>query len=473
MIIDDIQWIDPSSLELFQKLASQKHMAGFMLLATCRDDEVDDDHSFAKALTKLKEKKDVIINRIHLGNLSIETVSELVVDHFPTLAKQYLESLSTVLHAHTNRNAFFITQSLHRLKSSGWAAPKNTGKEEGWDPTAEQSMINHLTELDCDALIDIMVSNTANEKPFMKNVMTSASCLGSNFITAHLNAVVNGSTTAEHVWEALSLMETKDFIRPRLDGQGWSWARDKFQKAAYLLIQQESRKLFHLTIGRRLLLSLDEEELQQHLFIVVSQLGLSLKKIKEDEAESVAELFLQAGVKSAQSSSFGKAMLYSGMSMSILKSDNWESQYKLSVRLYSAAAKMECCRSNFGEADKLVTVILRHTRSVKDQLRAHETKIHYLSVQEEHHRAICLALDVMDQLGEKFLRKPGMAKIIYERYAIALLEWNETTEALEYFERAKRLYEEWGSPVKVKQLVKYVEEKSGVTMSIRSLKVDE
>ena len=52
-----------------------------------------------------------------------------------------------------------------------------------------------------------------------------------------------------------------------------------------------------------------------------------------------------------------------------------------------------------------------------------------------------------------------------ERFGIAMMEWDEVTQALEYFERAKSLYEQWGSPVKVTQLVKFVQEKSGVTMS--------
>ena len=50
----------------------------------------------------------------------------------------------------------------------------------------------------------------------------------------------------------------------------------------------------------------------------------------------------------------------------------------------------------------------------------------------------------------------------YERCAIAMLEWGNMTQSLEYFERAKNLYKQWGSPVKVLQLTKYVEEKCGV-----------
>ena len=51
-----------------------------------------------------------------------------------------------------------------------------------------------------------------------------------------------------------------------------------------------------------------------------------------------------------------------------------------------------------------------------------------------------------------------------ERCAIAMLEWGDMTRSLEYFERARNLYQQWGSPVKVSQLMKYVEENCGVKM---------
>ena len=49
-----------------------------------------------------------------------------------------------------------------------------------------------------------------------------------------------------------------------------------------------------------------------------------------------------------------------------------------------------------------------------------------------------------------------------ERYAIAMFEWGEITESLEYFERARHLYERWGSTEKVKRLTKFVRDVCGV-----------
>ena len=418
LIVDDVQWIDSSSLELLEDLSSQKEMtAGLMIVATCRDDEVPHDHPFSHTIRNLQLNEDTLITNIQVGSLSIETISKLVVDRFPTLAGKDLKSLSTVLQSHAQGNAFFTTQILHRLESSGWKPSTVRGNCEGhedWDSSDERSMINHLTALDCSALVDIVVSDAANESPSMKEVMMAASCLGSGFVTSHVMAVTSESTTDEHVQQALLSMQEKEFIRPHLDGEGWSWAHDKFQAAAYILIDRKQRELFHRNVGRRLISFLSNDELEQFLFIVVSQFCLALKKLEEDEMEGVAELLLRAGKRSAQSSSFGKAASYIAIGTSLLKTDNWESQYELSVRLYSAAATMECCKGNYVEADKLVTVILRHTRSLKDRLQAIETKVFYLVAKEEHNQVMCLTLDVLDQLGEKFPRKPRLPMIIYE-----------------------------------------------------------
>ena len=49
-----------------------------------------------------------------------------------------------------------------------------------------------------------------------------------------------------------------------------------------------------------------------------------------------------------------------------------------------------------------------------------------------------------------------------ERYALALFEWGNVTQALDFFEQAKNLYEVWGSPVKVERLKSVVREKTGM-----------
>ncbi len=48
--------------------------------------------------------------------------------------------------------------------------------------------------------------------------------------------------------------------------------------------------------------------------------------------------------------------------------------------------------------------------------------------------------------------------LAFELAGVALLEWGEEIRALEYFEEARSLYQQWGSPVKVDQLTSFVQQ---------------
>ena len=81
-----------------------------------------------------------------------------------------------------------------------------------WDSSNERSMVNHLTAIDCDTLVDIMIADIAKESPFMKDILITTSCLRADFVTSPLLAV------ADDVWvgfviDALSLMERRELIR--------------------------------------------------------------------------------------------------------------------------------------------------------------------------------------------------------------------------------------------------------------------
>lgn len=447
LVIDDLQWIDSSSLELIEKIAEETiPMEGFMLVATSRDDEMTFDHPASQVLPSIQQgdSEHVSVSYISMGNLSLDAVKELTSDHFPTLPSMGLESLSTALYQHTKGNAFFVTQCIQHLETSGWEIPSSYLDEEteggSFEVDDRSSIVDKFITYDCDALVEFRIIDMANRSPLIRHVLKVASCLGPNFVSSNVimvargdgkeeiegKEVVHGATTttttstdpdsSNRILDALTLIEGHGIINQNHGAGHWSWTHDKYQKAAYLLIDERERELFHLSVGRQLLKNLNDDELQTHVFVAASQFGIALRLIaEEDEKEKVAGLFLRAGEKSASSSSFGAAASYFAMGTSLLKVDNWVSQYQLSLRLYNAAAEMECFRGRFQQTDKLVNVILRNTtRTVEDQVRAYGIRIYALSARQEIEQAICVALDIFHRLGEKFPTKPRPAKVLYE-----------------------------------------------------------
>ncbi len=74
------------------------------------------------------------------------------------------------------------------------------------------------------------------------------------------------------------------------------------------LVGAEQREGNHLLIGRMLLEDFSDEELEEHLFVVVQQLNIGRGKLGgDDEALRLAELNLRAGKRTKNSMAYGPA----------------------------------------------------------------------------------------------------------------------------------------------------------------------
>jgi hypothetical protein len=85
-----------------------------------------------------------------------------------------------------------------------------------------------------------------------------------------------------------------------------------------------------------------------------------LEEDEEKQSKMWRRFFCDWVKKSALSSAFGHAASYFAMGASLLREDHCRKlQYGISLRLYNAAAEMECCRGRFVQKmDKLVNVII-------------------------------------------------------------------------------------------------------------------
>lgn len=361
----------------------------------------------------------------------------LLFDSDPLRAKTADTDLTSRLYDHSRqRDLLFPGPSgtgksfLARLGEDHICLTDSTGlssEDDGGERKNDDGvLIDSMVPLDCDALAEVAVSAASTISPVVDAVIKVAACLGSNFWANHIGVAVHATTT--DISEALIVLENQEIIRSYNRSRNFSWNDEKFQKASYLLLRDDERKVLHLSIGRHLLQEMNQEEIEEHIFIVAKQFCMGFQVIEEDEKETVSALLLRAGEKSAKSSAFAAASSYFAMGTSLLREDHWISQYELSLRLYNAAAEMECCRGHARETDKLVNAILVHARTFGDRLRAYETKIYSLGSRQSISQAIDLALDVCKQLGERFPRKPGLLTIAYDIFSTKYMLSNKTEE---------------------------------------------
>jgi predicted ATPase len=373
LLVDDWQWLDPSSLALLHAVSSSRKVSGFMLLGTCRGNEVGVGDDLSYVLRSLEENSKVFITDIQVGDLGHTAVNEIIAD---LLGSEPMEVASLALKVHelTHGNGFFVQQCLMTLHDQGLLYFRN--KKWRW----EESSIDKSNLSQGSARIPgFTIERASLTSPAVKRVLQVAACLGSRFSRQHVQLAVDSQ--GADIDEAFLILVQKGVLTKRQSRYTYKWSHDRFQHAAYTLIPEGKRAEYHVSIGRRLLHKFSEADLLQNTLLVTNQLLFDVSFLRDDkERRDAAALFCAAGYRAAQSSAFEESARYFRAGIDMLPpATQWEELYSLTLRLYDGAAEMEFCLGNTKRVDDLAATVIEHARSMKDKIRAYETRILSLS----------------------------------------------------------------------------------------------
>ena len=124
LILEDVHWADPASLDLLRYLARSRSQSPLLIVATYRDEEISEqDHLFSLLPALVRESQ---ATRIELQRLSAEDVTDLVARRY-RLAPDSQDRLVDYLCRLAEGNPFFITELLHTLEEHGTLTPTAGG----------------------------------------------------------------------------------------------------------------------------------------------------------------------------------------------------------------------------------------------------------------------------------------------------------------------------------------------------------
>ncbi|HEY4066070.1 MAG TPA: AAA family ATPase, partial [Burkholderiaceae bacterium] len=142
LFIDNLQWADAGSLELFEAVALNESRAPILLVGTYRSNEVDAAHPLAPVLARIRASRTEVVE-IAAANLGPAAVTALVVDVLVGTPVQAVEGapggasaartahplapLAQVLHRRTEGNPLFVLRYLRRLFDARELRPEAGG----------------------------------------------------------------------------------------------------------------------------------------------------------------------------------------------------------------------------------------------------------------------------------------------------------------------------------------------------------
>ncbi|MEG4571433.1 AAA family ATPase [Microcoleus sp. N3A4] len=429
MFLDDLQWADSASLKLMQLLmADTSHL---LLIGAYRDNEVNPAHLLMLTLSEI-QKTEATINTITLAPLNQVTVNQLVADTLKC-TEDFALPLSQLVFQKTKGNPFFATQFLKALYQEQliqFTPPtlpypyqgRGTG---GWQ--CDIARVNQLAVTD--DVVAFMALQLGKMPPSTQQRLQLAACIGNQFDLATLAIVSEQSEveTAADLWKALqfglilplgdvykfyvgqeSLARTPD----NQETVTYKFLHDRVQQAAYSLIPDKQKTATHLKIGQLLQQNFSVLELEEKLFDLVGHLNLGIELITQPQKrEALAQLNLKAGTKARNSTAYTAARVYLQTGIELLTANCWQSQYKLTLKLYVAATEAAYLNADLDSMEQMAALVLEEAKTILDKVKIYEIQIMALTAQSQMLEAIAVSRDALGQLGVEFPTAPDEAKI--------------------------------------------------------------
>ena len=341
LFLDDLQWLDAATLDLFEDLLTQPDVHHLMLIGAYRDNEVDAAHPLMRKLDAIKYAG-VKIEEITLVPLAREHIGQLIADAL-RCEPERAALLAQLVREKTAGNPFFVIQFLYTLTEEGLLTFDYEDARWSWDlnPIHAKGYTDNVA--------DLMVGKLSRLPAETQKALRQLACLGNSAEIAKLSIVLETSEKQVDaaLWAAIRLE-----LVERLE-DAYKFVHDRVQEAAYSLIPEALRAEAHLRIGRLLVAQTPPEELEESVFEIVNQLNRGAALITaRDECEQLSELNLIAGQRAKASTAYASALTYLIAGAALLAEDCWERRHALTFALQLHRAECEFLTGALAEAEQ-------------------------------------------------------------------------------------------------------------------------
>ncbi len=236
--LDDLQWADASSLELFAFLARVLAQAPVLLCATYRSEEVDGDHPVARLQRQLARQREVLA--LDLEPLDRAATSWMVAAMFGDMGA--VEELGRLVYEEAEGNPFFAEEIVKALVEEGaiyraggkWRRRETDG---WWVPAGIRSLLEHrLNRLGSSARAVVAVASVVGRR--------------FDFDTLRLAGRFDEDTLLDVLDELLRARVIREDPTGRTER--YDFNHDKMREVAYAEISPARRKRLHQRVAEAL-----------------------------------------------------------------------------------------------------------------------------------------------------------------------------------------------------------------------------
>lgn len=401
IFIDDLQWADKSSLNLFSLIVTDKKAKYITLIGSYRDNEVSEDSPLIQMIDKLNDDN-IPLYGIEVANLTYDDVKKMI-DELLRTDQENSSELSHLIYTKTKGNPFYIHRFLQSIYNDGNLYFDFDSKIWRWNT-------EDITQLNVSGNVaDLMKSAVTKLPERTIEVLKVASCLGIRFDLDKLSVSTSiGENTLQSILqqplaEGLIISATSHY----------KFAHDRIHQTIYSLLTEKDQQKYHLKIAEALSANTKDEDINEYIFDIVNHWNLAANSLTDQVTKyHVANLNVLAGRKAKGSAAYQQAYVYFDKGIKLLAADSWNSNYDFTLQIYNDAAEVAFLCGEMELAEELVNKILANSKVLEDAIKAYEVKIQKLIAGNHQNEAIETGLEILKKLGIQFPAKPGKLSII-------------------------------------------------------------
>ena len=249
LILEDLHWVDASTLDLLSALARRRGPAMLFLLATYRPADLIISQSPLKAL-----KQDLFVHNlcleIGLERLEESDVAEYLMSQFPDA--QFPERLNTLVYRHSGGNALFMVEIVQEMVKRRLI----TQLEGRWVLTKPVEKIDPNIPETLQQLIQAQFDQLSSSE---QSILQTACVAGERFSVWALTTTVKADASRiEAICEGLA--EKQQFIKPAgiqelangVFSAHYEFRHSLYREILYRRLSDVSRSKQHRALGERL-----------------------------------------------------------------------------------------------------------------------------------------------------------------------------------------------------------------------------
>ncbi|XPV76934.1 MAG: diguanylate cyclase [Desulfovibrio sp.] len=404
IFIDDCQWMDVGSKDVFHLLSDDYSISNVMLICAFRSLDTVGETPFAQVHSTFQRVP--FFTEIKLGGLTPEHINSFVADTLQNTPET--DSLARTVFQKTNGNPFFTTQFLLAAhKDHLITYDMNKGH---WKWNASKIQAQPLAE----NVAEFMAHRLSQFSDETRQILQVGACLGHSF-SQELLTTITPYFLHSHLSGILEI-EIDDICESaliqgllvRYNEETLGFAHDRIQEALYDSLAPCKRAEIHERAGLLIKENLTSNSPVSDVFDAAFHLNAAYKdvQINADRLQKLEEMNMIAARTATNSSAFDKAHHYYSRCISLLPENNWNTAYAPTLELYSSGAEAANLAGDFSRCQELCEEIFSNTKSNNDNYEATLVLMKLYHAQGDSSCAVKEAIKALGLYGLHFPAEP-------------------------------------------------------------------